>query len=168
MLGSELSATLGLGDAGPALLVVLAPLLAAVLSERWIEKRRERAIVRARLAWWPVPLLALVIFLIAGAQVNAVRGALELLPAIVPLFVAFLAAAALITKGLARLMALPADQGRTLAFSLGTRNSFVVLPFALSLPAGWEIAAVVIVVQSLVELFGMVFFLWWVPQRLFR
>ncbi|MDP3222391.1 MAG: hypothetical protein Q8M96_04570, partial [Rubrivivax sp.] len=50
---------------------------------------------------------------------------------------------------------------------LGTRNSFVVLPFALSLPAGWELAAVVIVVQSLVELLGMVFFLWWVPRHLF-
>lgn len=55
-----------------------------------------------------------------------------------------------------------------LAFSFGTRNSFVVLPFALSLPHGWEASAVVIVAQSLVELFGMVFCLWWVPRRLFR
>jgi len=54
-----------------------------------------------------------------------------------------------------------------LAFSLATRNSFVV-PFALSIPAGWEVAAVVIVVQSLVELVGMVFCLWWVPRHLFR
>ena len=70
-------------------------------------------------------------------------------------------------KALARALALPATHGRTLAFSLGTRNSFVVLPFALALPAGWEATAVVIVVQSLVELVGMVAFLWWVPQRLF-
>jgi hypothetical protein len=58
----------------------------------------------------------------------------------------------LTAKGLASLMALPTDHGRTLAFSLGTQNSFVVLPFALSLPVGWEVAAVVIVVQSMVEL----------------
>lgn len=32
----------------------------------------------------------------------------------------------------------------------------------------WEIAAVVIVVQSLVGLFDMVFYLWWIPRRLFR
>jgi ACR3 family arsenite transporter len=60
------------------------------------------------------------------------------------------------------------DAGRTLAFSLGTRNSFVVLPFALALPAGWETTVVVIVFQSLVELFGMVFYLWWLPRHLFK
>ncbi len=65
-------------------------------------------------------------------------------------------------------MALPTDQGRTLAFGLGTRNSFVILPFALSLPVGWEVTAVVIVVQAMVELFGMMFYLWWVPAKLFR
>ena len=47
---------------------------------------------------------------------------------------------------------------------MGTRNSFVVLPLALSLPAGWELAALVIVLQSLVELFGMLFYLWWLPR----
>ncbi len=77
-----------------------------------------------------------------------------------PLFVVFLLLAALIAKVLAMGLALPAEHGRTLAFSLGTRNSFVVLPFALSFPAGWEIVAVVIVVQSLIELFGMGFYLW--------
>lgn len=43
----------------------------------------------------------------------------------------------------------------------------MVLPFALSLPAGWELAAIVIVVQSMVELLGMVLFLWWLPKYLF-
>uniref|UniRef100_UPI0004ABE6B2 arsenic resistance protein n=1 Tax=Desulfonatronum thiodismutans TaxID=159290 RepID=UPI0004ABE6B2 len=167
-LGTELSAVLGFSEVWPALLVVLVPLLAAAGSERWIEARGRGAVLRERLAWWPVPLLALVVFLIAGAQVGAVRGALGQLAVVVPLYALFLLLAALTAKGLATFMRLPADQGRTLAFSLGTRNSFVVLPFALALPAGWEIAAVVIVVQSLVELFGMVFYLWWVPRKLFR
>lgn len=168
MLGADLSAALNPAEVWPALVVVLVPLSAAAVSERWIEACAERAMLRERLAWWPVPLLALVVFLIAGAQVSAVGGALGLFPVVVPLFVVFLFLAALIAKGLAKLMALPTDQGRTVAFSLGTRNSFVVLPFALSLPGGWEVAAVVIVVQSLVELFGMVFYLWWVPRWLFR
>ena len=51
---------------------------------------------------------------------------------------------------------------------MGTRNSFIVLPFALSLPAGWEIAAIVVVAQSLTELFGMVFCLWFVPNVLLK
>lgn len=167
MLGSQVAVPLDLAEIWPALLVVVAPLIAAAMTERWIEARAERDSVRERLAWWPVPLLALVVFLIAGAQVSAVRKALDLLPLVAPLFVAFLLSAALIAKALAHAMRLPTEQGRTLAFSMGTRNSFIVLPFALALPQGWEVAAVVVVVQSLVELFGMVFYLWWVPHKLF-
>jgi arsenite transporter len=167
MLGDGSLSVVKPAEVWPALLVVLLPLAAAALSERWIEAHAQRAILRERIAWWPVPLLTLVVFLIAGAQINAVQQALGLMPVFVPLFVVFLVLAALLAKVLAYWLKLPADQGRTLAFSLGTRNSFVVLPFALSLPAGWEVAGVVIVMQSLVELFGMVFYLWWVPHRLF-
>jgi ACR3 family arsenite efflux pump ArsB len=165
--GSDGLPQLGFEDFAPALLVVIVPLLLAAVTERWIEARPQRDAVRERLAWWPVPLLAVVVFQIAAAQVGAVLEATELFSTVVPVFVAFLLAAAVLAKLLARWMALPADQGRTLAFSLGTRNSFVVLPFALSLPAGWELAAVVIVLQSVVELLGMVVFLWWVPRHLF-
>lgn len=108
------------------------------------------------------------VFLIAGAQVGAVVGALGELRVVLPLFVVFLAAAALLAKALARWFDLPTPQGRTLAFSIGTRNSFVVLPLALTLPPGLDVAAVVIVVQSLVELVGMAIYVWWVPNRLFK
>lgn len=47
-----------------------------------------------------------------------------------------------------------------------TRNSFVVLPLALALAPEWQTATVVIVFESLVELFGMIGFLWIVPQFL--
>lgn len=168
MLGNGSVAELGLNEVWPALLVVIVPLIAATFSERWIEARPQRAIVRESLAWWPVPLLGLVVFLIAGAQVQALLEALGLLSTLAPLFLIFLLLAALVAKVLAKGLALPTEQGRTLAFSLGTRNSLIVLPFALSLPAGWENTAVVIVFQSLVELLGMVCFLWWVPRWLFR
>lgn len=65
--------------------------------------------------------------------------------------------------GLSPILRLRFDAGRALAFSLGTRNSFIVLPFALALPAGWEGTAVVIVRQYLVELFGLVLCLWLLP-----
>lgn len=165
--GGDKLPRLAFGDLAPALAVVVVPLVLAAVTERWIEARPERDAVRERLAWWPVPLLAIVVFQIAAAQVGAVMGATHLFVTVVPVFVAFLLAAAGLARLLACGMSLPVDQGRTLAFSLGTRNSFVVLPFALSLPAGWELAAVVIVLQSMVELLGMVFFLWWVPRRLF-
>ncbi|MCW8158130.1 arsenic resistance protein [Stutzerimonas stutzeri] len=168
MLDQGVALELRVIDLWPALLVVLIPLVLAALSERWIEARAGRDVWRERLAWWPVPLLTLVVFLIAGAQAEAVRAALRELLIVIPVFVLFLLAVPYIAKLLARLMVLPSDHARTLAFSLGTRNSFVVLPFALALPAGWEVAAMVIVLQSVIELFGMVFYLWWIPRRLFK
>ena len=151
-----------------ALGLIGVPLMAAALTERWVEARPERVVLRERLGWWPVPLLAMVVLLIAGAQVGMVRDAGPMLLKVLPVFVGFLLVAALLARLLTRALRLPMDIGRTLAFSLGTRNSFVVLPFALALPAGWETTVVVIVFQSLVELFGMVFYLWWLPCRLFN
>lgn len=151
-----------------ALFLVGSPLVAAAFTERWIEARTERAIWRERLGWWQVPLLAVVVFLIAGAQVGTVRDAGPVLLSVLPVFIGFLLIAALLARGITGWLRLPLDAGRTLAFSLGTRNSFVVLPFALALPAGWETTVVVIVFQSLVELLGMVFYLWWLPRHVFR
>ncbi|MDO8906731.1 arsenic resistance protein [Hydrogenophaga sp.] len=152
----------------PAVLIVLVPLTGAALAERWVETHPGAQGLREALAWWSVPLLALVVFLIAGAQVGTVLDAMGELQKVLPVFVVFLVAAALLSKGIAVQLHLPTPQGRTLAFSMGTRNSFVVLPLALLLPAGWEVAAVVIVVQSLVELFGMVAYVWLIPRYLFR
>jgi len=50
--------------------------------------------------------------------------------------------------------------------SLGTRYSFLVLPLARSLPEVWNAAVIVIVVQSLIELFEMMFYLKQVPSKL--
>jgi ACR3 family arsenite transporter len=151
-----------------AVALIGAPLLAAAATERWVEARPARAIWRERLAWCAVPLLALVVFLIAAAQVGAVLGAGTVIATVTPVFAGYLVLAALLAKLLAQAFTLPVDAGRALAYSLGTRNSFVVLPFALALPAGWETTVVVIVYQSLVELLGMVFYLFWLPRRLFR
>jgi ACR3 family arsenite transporter len=81
-------------------------------------------------------------------------------------FIVYLVAAAGVGLLLSRALNLPPRTGRTLVFSLATRNSFVMLPLALALPGGWSAAAVVIVMQSLVELFGMSVFLRWVPEHL--
>ncbi|MFN3339377.1 MAG: arsenic resistance protein [Dietzia sp.] len=164
MARKEVTGLVSFEVVAPALLIVIVPLIAAALTERWIEAHPPRHVVRDRLAWSPIPLLAAVVLLIATAQVDTVLGALHVLPVIVPVFVAFLVMAALAAKLLAVTFRLPAEQGRTLAFGLGTRNSFIVLPLALSLPQGLEVAAVVIVVQSLVELLGMIFFVWWIPR----
>jgi ACR3 family arsenite efflux pump ArsB len=53
---------------------------------------------------------------------------------------------------------------RAVLFSGATRNSLVVLPLALALPAGFEIAAAVVVTQTLVEVIGMVLYVRLVPR----
>jgi ACR3 family arsenite efflux pump ArsB len=165
----DFGAALQTSEILPAALALIGlPLMAAAVTERWVEARTARAVWRDRLAWWPVPLLGVVVFLIAGAQVGTVLNAGPVLLTVLPVFVGYLFVAALLALALTRWMRLPLDAGRTLAFSLGTRNSFVVLPLALVLPVGWETTVVVIVFQSLVELFGMVFYLWWLPRQLFK
>lgn len=146
--------------------LILTPLLLAWLTERLALQRPRVKRLVAGLGNLPVPLLALVVFVIAASQVNTVMGLSSVLGQVLLVFVAFLLFAALLGRALSRLFGLNAASARTLTFSLGTRNSFVMLPIALTLPEMWQAAVVVIVFQSLVELFGMVAYLHWVPKHL--
>lgn len=75
-----------------------------------------------RLAWFPVPLLAAVVFVIAATQVNLVLASLGVLGRLLLVFVGYLVAAALAACALSAVFALPSSQGRVLAFSMGTRT----------------------------------------------
>lgn len=146
--------------------LIVLPLLAAWLTERWAERRPQVQGLVDRMGWFPVPLLGIVVFLIAASQVQVVFGALPVMGHVLGIFVAFLVLAALIGVALGKMLDLPAASASALIFSFGTRNSFVVLPLALALAPQWQTATVVIVFQSLVELFGMVVYLWLVPRFL--
>lgn len=149
--------------------LIMLPLIAAFFTQRLIAKKKKQAARNVEpLSAFPVPLLAIVIFAIAGSQVAHVANALSGLAIVLAIFAVFLVAAAFVAKVIAEAFRLPVREGRTLAFSLGTRNSFVVLPIALALPESYQIAVVVIVLQSLVELIGMAIYLWWIPTHLFR
>jgi len=148
--------------------LIIAPLILAWLTERLAERHQPTLNLVDQLGWLPVPLVALVVFLIAGSQVSFVVAKGTLLWPVLVVFILYLAAAAVVGKLLSRIFRLAPPVGRTLTFSLGTRNSFVMLPLALSLPDAWRAAAVVIVFQSLIELFGVVIYLRWVPRRLIR
>jgi arsenite transporter len=148
--------------------LIIIPLVAAYLTERAVERRASGEATVAGLGWLPVPLLGTVVFLIAASQVHVVVDSLPVLGRVAAVFAIYLVAAAPLGVAIARAARLQTGPARTLVFSLGTRNSFVVLPFALALPRSWDIAVVVIVLQSLVELWGMVAYLWVVPRLLLR
>ncbi len=146
--------------------LILTPLALAWVTERLAERSLTARRLVHGLGLLPVPLLALVVFVIAASQVTTVAGLGGVLIQGLLIFVAYLVFAAFLGRTLGRLFRLPAPAARTLTFSFGTRNSFVMLPIALTLPEAWQAAVVVIVFQSLVELFGMVAYLAWVPTRL--
>lgn len=146
--------------------LILLPLAVAALVEAWARRREGRGAVVARLGWLPVPLLAGVVLLIAGAQTEVVAAAWPLLGAVAPVFLLYLAGAVALGLALGRGLGLAVAATRTIVFSLATRNSFVVLPFAVALPAEWRVAVVVVVFQSLVELLGMILLVRLVPRRL--
>jgi ACR3 family arsenite transporter len=143
--------------------LVMLPLLLAWLTEWW-SKRNERV---ARLIGvsspLPVVLLAVVVLVIASSQIQQVLDHARQLTQVTLVFVLYVALAAVIGRLTVWLYSLPPRTGRGVIFSTGTRNSFVVLPLALALPAEWQLA-----VQAFVEMLGMLVFIRLVPGWLLR
>ena len=84
--------------------------------------------------------------------------------AVVPVFVAFVPIAAVVGAVAARFARLDVPSRRTIVFSGVTRNSLVVLPLALALPAAFDLAPLVVVTQTLVELLVLVLLVRLVPR----
>ena len=167
--GDELTVTLATSDMLFAFTgIILLPLLIAYLTQKWTNVHAGRQRFIHRMGWLPVPLLAVVIFMISASQSEIIFTATSALwpPAVA--FITFLLMGALLAKILSAFMKLPVDQGRVLAFSLGSRNSFVVLPLALALPESFGVTVLVVVLQSLIELFGMAVYVWVIPNILFK
>lgn len=137
----------------PAVLVLLVPLVLAVICEFTVFKHSEGGAVRDALSWFPVPLLALVILCVTATNAPQLPLAANVAPYVGVASVVFALLGLELSVLLTRWVGLPATQGRTLAFTLVSRNSFVVLPLALALPTGWEVTGLAIITQSFVELF---------------
>lgn len=163
--GNELTVNLATNDMLLAFAgIIILPLILAFFTEKWAHSHPGRQQLIHRLGWLPVPVLSTVIFMISASQAQVLFDATSVLwyPAVC--FVSFLAIAVLLAKLMSGLAGLPGGQARVLAFSLGSRNSFVVLPLALALPESFEITVFIVVLQSLIELFGMAIYVWLVPR----
>lgn len=138
-----------------ALGLIVLPLLLAWLVQWQAGQRRGLQAAVDRMAWWPVPMLAVVIALIAASQAQALQAAPQVMlqPALV--FVLYAALAGVLAWVLSHWLKLGRAQSMTVLMSLATRNSFVMLPIALALGQGMELAASVIVLQSVVELLAI-------------
>ncbi|MHC3002791.1 arsenic resistance protein [Gordonia sp. GN26] len=107
-----------------------------------------------------VPLMMAVLFTAVGSQVPRIDSRFDDIAGVVPVYALFLVVMTIVGLGVARALRFSATSGTAVVFSGVTRNSLVVLPLALALPVGAELAAATVITQTLVELIGMVILVW--------
>lgn len=145
-------------------LIIALPLVAAALTQlaasRWhIGRGIERAVTAAM-----VPLMVTTLAVVVASQIAGVSVQLGSLLLVVPIYVLF--AAVMVPVGMlaSRVAGLDVPGRRAIVFSGATRNSLVVLPLMLALPAAFDLAPLVDVTQTLIELVAMVVFVRLVPR----
>lgn len=164
-LGAELADVVEVRPFVVAFVVlIVVPLALAWATQWWAARTRAGSRFTEAANTTMVPLMAAVLFVVVASQIPALDGNLSDVASVVPFYVAFLVVMALLGSALAAAFRLDTGGRRALVFSGATRNSLVVLPLALALPAGFEIAAVVVVTQTLVEVIGMVVYVRLIPR----
>lgn len=146
------------------LYLIFLPLLMALITEFWSKHHHTGRIWLNFASWFPVPFMALALFLVVASQIGRIDEFLSVVILVVPIFIIFMALMPFIAKLVANSFRLDAQASRALIFSAGTRNSLVVLPLALALPNEWMLTSVVIVTQTLVELVGELVYIRYVPS----
>lgn len=148
--------------------LILAPLALAALTQSVRHRARLGGRVYAGLtttmAAAMVPLMVATLFVVVASQVPELEGSLDAIIVVVPLYVAFVVIMTVLGGLAARVARLDGAGARALLFSGVTRNSLVVLPLALALPAGYALTPAVVVTQTLVELVAMVVLIRLVPR----
>lgn len=151
------------------LLLIVVPLLLAVLTSAGA--RRSRLVERWNdaWAWMPVPAMAAVLIVVIGSQIAFVAQELEQLLPVVPVYLGFMLLAPMLGALTAWVFRLPASTARSVTFSSATRNSLVVLPLALALPADIRaLAAAAVITQTLIELVCELIYIRVIPALVWR
>ncbi|WP_424448410.1 bile acid:sodium symporter [Microbacterium arborescens] len=155
-------------DPGPfveafLLLIALPLVLAAAMQASSRRSSRVRR-VSAGLTNAMIPVMMLTLFVAVSSQTAAVGGSIASLAPVVPVFAAFVLCALAVGLAVGRIAALDVARRRAVVFSTVTRNSLVVLPLALALPASFALTPLVVVTQTLVELVAMLVLVAVVPR----
>ncbi|WP_046215752.1 arsenic resistance protein [Paenibacillus wulumuqiensis] len=151
------------------IVLIAIPLLLAVATQLWAQRQSAGRRWQSLTAWLPVPLMGLVLLVITASQIHRVYEDARTVVGVLPVYAGFALLMPVAASLVARLCRLDTGAGRTLIFSASTRNSLVVLPLALALPAPWAVtAAAVIVAQTMVELIAELIYIRIVPALLLR
>ncbi|RKT33508.1 ACR3 family arsenite efflux pump ArsB [Microbacterium sp. AG1240] len=144
--------------------LIVVPLAAAALVQALARRRRPFAAILRAAPTAMIPLMMLALATVVASQVSAVSTSAADLWRVVPIFIAFPLIAASLGVLAARFARLDVPGRRASAFSAATRNSLVVLPLALALPASFALTPLVVVTQTLIELVAMVVMVAVVPR----
>ncbi|WP_435171691.1 arsenic resistance protein [Falsirhodobacter sp. 1013] len=132
--------------------LIAVPLICAGAVQLWGTQHTTGQRVSKILGLLPVPVTALVLFLVVAATVPVLGTASRHALSALPIYIAFAVIAPFIGWGIAQAFGLQPAAGRAVSFSTATRNSLVVLPLALAVPGALPVLPAVIVTQTLVEL----------------
>lgn len=103
--------------------------------------------------WLPVTFMALTFFAVMGSQISVLYNNSDTILRVAHIYIIFAMIAPFIGKLSAKLFKADVQSSRAISFSTSTRNSLVVLPLALALPAPEnQLVAVVIVTQTIIEI----------------
>ncbi|WP_373231820.1 arsenic resistance protein [Cohnella sp.] len=149
--------------------LIVVPLVLALLTQWWSRRRLHGERFLDATAWLPVPFMALTLFVVVASQITKLYTSFDFISQVIPVYIAYMAITPVIARIVAHIFRLDTGAGRALIFSAGTRNSLVVLPFALALPEPLNgIVSAVIVTQTIVELIGELIYIRFVPKVLLR
>ena len=146
------------------LVLIVLPLGLAVLVQALAPRLSPARTAERRLPALMVPLMMLTLGIVVASQVRAVGPRIDDLWGLVPLYAGFIVVMIALGWVAARLTRTDAATSRALIFGGVTRNSLVVLPLAVALPASLSLAPLVVVTQTLVELVAMVIMVRLIPR----
>jgi ACR3 family arsenite efflux pump ArsB len=138
------------------LLLIALPLTLAWFTQLWADRSEAGEQWQNLMGWLPVPMMGATLLVVIASQLPRVQESFGQIVVVVPVYVAFLVIMPVLARIVAARLRLPDEESRALVFAAVTRNSLVVLPLALALPAEYALVPAVVVTQTLVELTGMV------------
>lgn len=149
--------------------LIVIPLILALLTQWWAKRQPRGVRFLDATAWLPVPFMALTLFVVVASQITKLYTSFDFISQVIPVYVSYMIIVPIVASIISRIFRLDPGAGRALIFSAGTRNSLVVLPFALALPEPLNgLVSAVIVTQTIVELIGELIYIRFVPNVLMR
>ncbi|NLZ97684.1 MAG: arsenic resistance protein [Micrococcus sp.] len=136
--------------------IIVVPLVLAALTQALAQRWQRMRVIDAAGSTLMVPLMTATLGVVVAAHIASVSNQLGDLMLTVPVYIAFAGIMVPVGIVLGGAANLGIPQQRSLVFSGITRNSLVILPLVLALPAEYSLTPLVVVTQTLIELLIMV------------